>query len=238
MVSLYDHNIMTGYLCCAFIDYQINNVFADLITTANTNMIDSTTSETTIDSTTHKKTTESTSPQKPGSTAPQITPPSITTESTSTPQTSTEPTTPQTTTGSTTTQTTTGSTTPQTTTESTTTPITTHSTITTGLPGPYGEKQFENKVVVITVGIAGSVIGILFICSVITIITLKYRKRNDAREKGNSQNEDAFSDLPNWVKFFDNNRPTLYRGSLTSYPAKPFQSESKGRDKRMFNYRV
>jgi hypothetical protein len=78
----------------------------------------------------------------------------------------------------------------------------------------------------------------LFVCSVITIITLKYRKRNDAREKGNSQNEHAFSDLPNWVKFLDNNRPTLYRGSLTSYPAKPFQSESKGRDRSMLKYRV
>ena len=106
------------------------------------------------------------------------------------------------------------------------------------MPGSYGENKFENKVVVITVGIAGSVIGILFVCSVITIITLKYRKRNDAREKGNSQNEDTFSDLPNWVKFFDNNRPTLYRGSLTSYPAKPFQSESRGRDESMLNYRV
>jgi hypothetical protein len=50
---------------------------------------------------------------------------------------------------------------------------------------------------------------------VITIITLKYRKRNDDREKGNSQNEDALSEEPNWVKFFDSNRPTLYRGSRT-----------------------
>jgi hypothetical protein len=73
---------------------------------------------------------------------------------------------------------------------------------------------------------------------VITIITLKYRKRNDDPEKGNSQNEDAFSDEPNWVKYFDSNRPTLYRGSRTSYPAKPFQSESKGRDESMLNYRV
>ena len=77
----------------------------------------------------------------------------------------------------------------------------------------------------------------MLVVSVITIITLKYRKRNDDREKGNSQNEHAFSDLPNWVKFFDN-RPTLYRGSLTSYPAKPFQSESKGRDESMLKYRV
>ena len=116
-----------------------------------------------------------------------------TTESTTTTVSST----PQTTTVSSTPQTTIVSSTPQTTTESTSTPITTHSTITTGLPGSYGENIFENKVVVITVGIAGSVIGILLVFSVITIITLKYRKRNDDREKGNSQNEDAFSDLPN-----------------------------------------
>ena len=154
---------MTGEICCAFIDYQIDIFFADLITTANTNMIESTTDP-----------------------------------------------------------------------------------ITTGLPGSYGENIFENKVVVVTVGIAGSVIGILFVFSVI-MITLKYRKRNDDREKCNSQNDDAFSDLPNWVKFFDNNRPTLYRGSWTPYPPKSLssldnltyvQSESNRRDESMFNYRV
>jgi hypothetical protein len=61
------------------------------------------------------------------------------------------------------------------------------------------------------------------------------------------QDKDVYSDVPNWVKLFKNNRPTLYRGSWTSYQPKSFpilenltyvQSESNGRDESMFNYRV
>jgi beta-lactamase regulating signal transducer with metallopeptidase domain len=170
---------------------------------------------------------------------------------------------------STTSQTTTESATPRMTTEFAKTPITTHSkttiestvtesiksktdditssTITTGLSGSYGEKKSENKAVVVTVGIVGSVIGVLLVISVMTIITLKCRKRNYDLEDDRPQDKDAYSDVPNWVKFFNNKRPTLYQGSWTSYQPKSFpilenltyvQSESNGRDESMFNYRV
>ena len=95
--------------------------------------------------------------------------------------------------------------------------------------------------------LVGSVVGVLLVVSVITIITLKYRKRNYDLEDDRPQDKDAYNDLPNWVKLFDNNRPTLYRGSWTSCPPKSFpslenvtyvQSESNGRDESMFNYRV
>jgi hypothetical protein len=99
----------------------------------------------------------------------------------------------------------------------------------------YGDKT----IVVITIGVVASVIGVLLVISVVTIISLKYRKANDDRE-----DEDAFSDLPNWVNVFDT---ILYPGPWTNYPmiSRPSSEnlaytpfDSNGRDETMDSYRV
>ena len=104
----------------------------------------------------------------------------------------------------------------------------------------YGDKTSF----VITVGVVSSVIGVLLTISVITIISLKYRKVNDDRKKDRSQDEDAFSDLPNWVRVFNT---ILYPGPWTTYTLTSLPSsenlayvpfESNGRDETMDSYRV
>ena len=103
----------------------------------------------------------------------------------------------------------------------------------------------EESTFAITVGVVASVVGALLVISVIIIITLKHRKRT--YEESKRQDEYAVSYLPNSVKVFDNNRPTPFRGSSTSYSPKTspslenlgyVQSESKGPDERMDNDRV
>lgn len=96
----------------------------------------------------------------------------------------------------------------------------------------------------ITVGVVASVIGVLIAISVITIVTLKYRKVNYDSEDNRSQDEDSFSDLPNWVKVFNT---ILYPGPWTTYPMTSLPSSenlayvpfgSNGRDETMNSYRV
>lgn len=129
------------------------------------------------------------------------------TESTTT-QTTTESTTPQSTTESTTKQTT-ESTTPQTTTEST---LQTH----------------EQNILAITLGVVALVIGVLLVIGVITIITLKHRKRNNDLEDDKPLDECAVSDHPSSVEVFDNNRPTPFHGSSTSYPPTSYRRFDNG----------
>jgi len=104
----------------------------------------------------------------------------------------------------------------------------------------YGDKN----IFVITVGVVASVVGVLVVISVITIISLKYRKVTDDREEDRSQDEDSFSDLPNWVNV---SNTILNPGPWTTYPITSFPSsenlahvpfESNGRDETMDIYRV
>ena len=60
-------------------------------------------------------------------------------------------------------------------------------------------KPGENMLV-ITIAVVASVVGVLLAISVITIITLKHRKRN--RDK--LLDEYEISDLPSCAKVFDN----------------------------------
>ena len=98
-------------------------------------------------------------------------------------------------------------------------------------------KPGENMLV-ITIEVVASVVGVLLAISVITIITLKRRKRNHDKQ----QDEYPFSDIPGDTEVFNSNSPTPFGGSSTSYLPESFpacenptyvQSVSKGPDKRM-----
>ena len=110
---------------------------------------------------------------------------------------------------------------------------TTSANMTESTPPKPGENML-----VITIAVVASVVGVLLAISVITIITLKHRKRKQKHDK--LLDEYAISDLPSCAKVFDNNRPTPFGGSSTSYSPTSFpayenpayvQSVSKGPDK-------
>ena len=117
--------------------------------------------------------------------------------------------------------------------------------MTESTPPKPGENMTEStppkpggNMLVITIEVVASVVGVLLAISVITIITLKHRKRNH----DTPLDEYAISDLPSCVKAFDYKRPTPFGGSSTSYSPKSLfayentayvQSVSKGPDKRM-----
>lgn len=90
------------------------------------------------------------------------------------------------------------------------------------------ESTHGQNILAITLGVVASVIGVLLVIGVITIITLKHRKRNNDLEDDKPLHECAVSDHPSSVEVFDNNRPTPFHGSSTSYPPTSYRRFDNG----------
>ena len=95
--------------------------------------------------------------------------------------------------------------------------------MTESTPPKPGENMTESttpkpgeNMLVITIEVVASVIGVLLAISVITIITLKHRKRKNYK----LQDKYVINELPSYTKLFDNNSPTPIRRSSTSYSQK------------------
>ena len=95
--------------------------------------------------------------------------------------------------------------------------------MTESTPPKPGENMTESttpkpgeNMLVITIEVVASVVGVLLAISVITIITLKHRKRKNYK----LQDKYVINELPSYTKLFDNNSPTPIRRSSTSYSQK------------------